>query len=95
MGTATLTAVVRHRAINSRAYASVPCTVREFLSDAPFSNSVSERCALLLNSACVSGWSCTHELVSEPDPRTIEKEGLAHRLGWKCTLRNVRNFINC
>ena len=35
------------------------------------------------------------QLVSEPDPRKIEKEGLAHRLGWKCTLRNVRNFINC
>ena len=34
-------------------------------------------------------------LVSEPDPRKIEKEGLAHRPGWKCTLRNVRNFINC
>ena len=34
-------------------------------------------------------------LVSEPDPQKIEKEGLAHRLGWKCTLRNVRNFINC
>ena len=32
-------------------------------------------------------------LVSEPDPRKIEKEGLAHRLGWKCTLRNVRNLV--
>ena len=29
------------------------------------------------------------QLVSEPDPRKIEKEGLAHRLGWKCTLRPV------
>ena len=28
-------------------------------------------------------------LVSEPDPRKIEKEGLAHRLGWKCTSRPV------
>ena len=28
-------------------------------------------------------------LVSEPDPRKIEKEGLAHRPGWKCTLRPV------
>jgi len=28
-------------------------------------------------------------LVSEPDPRKIEKEGLAHRRGWKCTLRPV------
>ena len=28
-------------------------------------------------------------VVSEPDPRKIEKEGLAHRLGWKCTLRPV------
>ena len=28
-------------------------------------------------------------LVSEPDPRKIEKEGLAHRLGWKCTLHPV------
>ena len=27
--------------------------------------------------------------VSEPDPRKIEKEGLAHRPGWKCTLRPV------
>ena len=26
---------------------------------------------------------------SEPDPRKIEKEGLAHRPGWKCTLRLV------
>ena len=34
-------------------------------------------------------------VVLEPDPRKIEKEGLAHRPGWKCTLRNVRNFINC
>ena len=32
-------------------------------------------------------------LVSEPDPQKIEKEGLAHRPGWKSTLRNVRNFI--
>ena len=41
-------------------------------------------------------WSCpTPFLVSEPDPRKIGKEGLAHRPGWKCTLRNVRNFINC
>ena len=36
-----------------------------------------------------------YSVVSEPDPRKIGKEGLAHRLGWKCTLRNVRNFINC
>ena len=36
-----------------------------------------------------------NNVVSEPDPRKIGKEGLAHRLGWKCTLRNVRNFINC
>ena len=28
-------------------------------------------------------------LVSEPDPRKIEKEGLVNRLGWKCTLRPV------
>ena len=26
-------------------------------------------------------------LVSEPDPRKIEKEGLVNWLGWKCTLR--------
>ena len=38
---------------------------------------------------------CGPDLVSEPDPQKIEKEGLAHRPGWKCTLRNVRNFINC
>ena len=31
----------------------------------------------------------SQSLVSEPDPRKIEKEGLAHRLGWKCTLRPV------
>ena len=31
----------------------------------------------------------THTLVSEPDPRKIEKEGLAHWPGWKCTLRPV------
>ena len=29
------------------------------------------------------------KIVSEPDPRKIEKEGLAHRPGWKCTLRPV------
>ena len=37
----------------------------------------------------------TLNVVSEPDPRKIEKEGLAHWPGCKCTLRNVRNFINC
>ena len=26
----------------------------------------------------------TRLVVSEPDPRKIGKEGLAHRLGWKC-----------
>ena len=31
------------------------------------------------------------QVVSEPDPRKIGKEGLAHRLGWKCTLRKVRS----
>ena len=25
-------------------------------------------------------------VLSEPDPRKIEKEGLAYRPGWKCTL---------
>ena len=34
-------------------------------------------------------------LVLEPDSRKIEKEGLAYRPGRKCTLWNVRNFINC
>ena len=34
-------------------------------------------------------------VVSEPDPRKIEKEGLVNGAGWKCTLQNVRNFINC
>ena len=29
------------------------------------------------------------KVVSEPDPRKIEKEGLVNRLGWKCTLRLV------
>ena len=32
-------------------------------------------------------------LVSEPDRRKIRKEGLVNEAGWKCTLRNVRNFI--
>ena len=36
-----------------------------------------------------------YEVVSEPDPRKIEKEGLVNRLGWMCSLRNVRNFISC
>ena len=31
----------------------------------------------------------TCDLVSEPDPQKIEKEGLVNRLGWKCTLRQV------
>ena len=35
------------------------------------------------------GWP---DVVSEPDPRKIEKEGLVNGVGWKCTLRN---FINC
>ena len=35
------------------------------------------------------------KLVLEPDPRKIGKEGLVNGVGWKCTLRNVRNFINC
>ena len=34
-------------------------------------------------------------LVSEPDPRKIGKEGLVNGAGRKCTLRIVRNFINC
>ena len=34
-------------------------------------------------------------LVSDPDPRKIEKESLVNGAGWNCTLRNVRNFINC
>ena len=31
-------------------------------------------------------------VVSEPDPRKIGKEGLVNGVGWKCALRNVRNF---
>jgi len=34
-------------------------------------------------------WS---DIVSEPDPRKI---GKVNGAGWKCTLWNVRNFINC
>ena len=34
-------------------------------------------------------------LVLEPDPRKIGKEGLVNGAGWKCTLQNIRNFINC
>ena len=37
----------------------------------------------------MAGWNY---LVSEPDPREIEKEGLVNGAGWKCTLQNVRNF---
>ena len=33
------------------------------------------------------------KLVSEPDPRKIGKEGLVNRVGWKCTLQNVRNLL--
>ena len=32
-------------------------------------------------------------LVSEPDPWKIEKEGLVNEVGWKCTLRNVRRLL--
>ena len=32
-------------------------------------------------------------LVSEPDPRKIEKEGLAHRLGWKCRSVKARTTL--
>ena len=28
-------------------------------------------------------------------PSKNRKEGLVNGAGWKCTLRNVRNFINC
>ena len=28
-------------------------------------------------------------------PSKSRKEGLVNWAGWKCTLRNVRNFINC
>ena len=46
-------------------------------------------------------WNCIAHMhvhvcllvVSEPDPRRIKKEGLVDKVGWKCTLRNVRNFI--
>ena len=31
----------------------------------------------------------TEDVVSEPDPRKIGKEGLVNWLGWKCTLRPV------
>ena len=31
--------------------------------------------------------STAHEVVSEPDPQKIEKEGLVNWLGWKYTLR--------
>ena len=34
-------------------------------------------------------------VVSEPDPRKIGKDDLLNGSGWKCTLWNVRNFINC
>ena len=37
----------------------------------------------------VQGVSGGKGVLSEPDPRKIEKEGLAHRPGWKCTLRPV------
>ena len=35
------------------------------------------------------------ELVSEPDPQNIGKEGLVNGAGWKCTLWDVRNFTTC
>ena len=51
------------------------------------------------NNLCVlpSDWACNPppQLVLEPDPEKIEIEGLVDGVGWKCTLRNVRNFINC
>ena len=28
-------------------------------------------------------------------PSKNRKEGLVNGAGWKCTLQNVRNFINC
>ena len=34
-------------------------------------------------------YSGDRRLVSEPDPRKIEKEGLVNGAGWKCTLWNV------
>ena len=36
---------------------------------------------------CIFQGTC--DLVSEPDPQKIEKEGLVNQLGWKCTLRPV------
>ena len=32
-------------------------------------------------------------LVSEADLRKFEKEGLVNMPGWKCTLRNISNFL--
>ena len=41
----------------------------------------------LVNMRCIHIFLPTIIVVSEPDSRKIEKEaGLAHRLGWKCTL---------
>ena len=31
-------------------------------------------------------------IVSEPDPQKTEKEGLAHPLGWKCTLPQCARY---
>ena len=49
--------VVSHKCFTSTIVWSTAYSVCEFLSDAPFSNLVSERCALPTNCACVSGWS--------------------------------------
>ena len=32
-------------------------------------------------------------VVLEPDPLKIEKEGLINGAGWKCTLQIVRNLL--
>ena len=53
---------------------------------------------MLATRVCTSGMTVcmtSQGLVSEPKPRKIGKEGLVNRAGWKCTLKNVRNFITC
>ena len=89
---------------HSAAYYSRQTACRVWLSLHPLFNAYPLLGAYLLTTytykptAVEDIWDCggewfvcvhKHALVSEPDPRKIEKEGLVNRLGWKCTLRPV------
>ena len=69
------------------------------ICDTPVLPNLRSACQIILGqatpfAACETrAYSGGRRLVSEPDPRKIEKEGLVNGAGWKCTLCDVRHFI--